>query len=77
MPTKKPRCNITFDPSEINILSTLAKKGRKSISSVAKELILEALERHEDMALSALADRREEEAERKSEETVSHEDAWK
>jgi predicted DNA-binding protein len=77
MPTKKPRYNITFNSSEVNILATLAKKHNQSISSIAKELILEALERHEDMALSALADARVEESEKKGKKRVSHEKAWK
>lgn len=77
MPTKKPRFNITFEPSEAVILSKLAKKQHKSISSLAKELILEALERHEDMVLSSIADERVAASEKKSQKMVSHEDAWK
>lgn len=77
MPTKKPRFNITFEQSEANMLAQLAKKHNKSISSVAKELILDALERHEDMALSAIADERAAEFEKKSQKTISHEKAWK
>jgi hypothetical protein len=77
MPTKNPRFNITISKAEANLIASLAKQQRKSISSVAKELILEALERHEDMALSALADTREEDAKKKAEKRVAHKDAWK
>ena len=77
MPTKKPRFNITFEPPEVNILTQLAKKKHKSISGLAKELILDALARHEDVALSAIADQRIDEFEKKSQKTVSHEKAWK
>jgi hypothetical protein len=77
MPTKKPRFNITFDPSEINLLSSLAKKKHKSIAGMAKELIMEALERHEDKVLSEIADTRVKEARKKSQKTISHENAWK
>ena len=77
MPTKKPRFNITFDVAEIAILTELAKKQHKSIAGLAKELILEALDRREDMILSSIADERVEEAEKKSQKTVSHEKAWK
>lgn len=77
MPTKKPRLNITFDSPEVNILALLAKKQQKSIAGLAKELLLEALERHEDIMLSALADERLEEAETKSQKMISHEKAWK
>lgn len=73
MPTKNPRFNVTFDPDEGSILATLAKKERKSISRLAKELILEALERREDKVLSEIADTRAKE----SKATVSHKNAWK
>jgi hypothetical protein len=61
MPTKNPRVNITFDPSMMNI-----------VTSLAKELILEALERREDMNLSALAKVRDV----KKAKRVKHDDAW-
>ena len=77
MPTKNPRLNITFSQDEAELITSLAKQKHKSISYVAKELILEALERHEDMALSAIADAREEDAKKKAEKRISHKDAWK
>ena len=77
MPTKKPRFNITYDQAELNVLVNLAKKQNKSIAGVAKELILDALERHEDMFLSALADQRIKEAEQRGEKLVPHSKAWK
>ena len=73
MPTKNPRLNITFEPETASILATLAKFEHKSISSLAKELILEALERHEDMALSALAEKRDSARQKK----IEHQHAWK
>jgi hypothetical protein len=60
----------------VNILTQLAKKKHKSVSGLAKELILDALERHEDMVLSAISDQRIDEFEKKSQKTVSHEKAW-
>jgi len=77
MPTKNPRFNITVSQDEADLIASLAKQKRKSISYVAKELILEALERHEDLALSAIADGREEDAKKKAEKRISHKDAWK
>jgi len=73
MPTKNPRVNITFDPSMMNIITSLAKEEEKSVASLAKELILEALERREDMNLSALAKVRDV----KKAKRVKHDDAWK
>lgn len=73
MATKKPRLNVTLDFPEEKLLATLAKKEHKSISFLMRELILEALERREDLALSDLAATRL----TKSKEKISHEDAWK
>lgn len=72
MPTKNPRVNITFDPAVMKVVETLAKKENLSVSSVARELILEALDRREDMALSAIAKIRDVEKVKK----VKHDDAW-
>ena len=55
MPTTNPRVNITFEPATVAILSSLAKQEHKSLAGVAKELVLEALERREDKVLSSLA----------------------
>lgn len=73
MPTKNPRLNITFEPDTATMLASLAKFEHKSISSLAKELILEALELHEDRYLSNIALKRD----IKHEKVKTHEDAWK
>jgi len=73
MPTKNPRINITFEETTAGLLSDLADQENKSVSGLAKELILEALERREDMSLSALAEIRDHATAKK----VKHEDAWK
>lgn len=73
MPTLNPRINVTFEPATANLLTQLAHHEHKSVSSLAKELILEALERREDMVLSTLAEVREEKATKR----IKHEDAWK
>jgi hypothetical protein len=56
MPTKNPRINITFEADTAELLNKLAIQEHKSVSSLAKELILDALDRREDKALSALGD---------------------
>ena len=73
MPTKNPRINITFEEVYAELLSDLAKQEQKSVSSFAKELIIEALERREDVALSDLAEVRDIEKAKK----IKHKDAWK
>jgi predicted DNA-binding protein len=73
MATLHPRLNITFDPEKTAILMELAKKNHRSVSAIAKELILEALERREDIALSVLAEKRDSPRRKK----IRHQDAWK
>jgi hypothetical protein len=73
MPTTNPRVNITFDPATVAILLSLAKQEHLSLSSLTKELVLEALDRREDRVLSAIAETRD----HKTIKTISHDDAWK
>ena len=73
MPTKHPRINITFEEATVVLLSELAQQEHKSVSGLTKELVLEALERREDMFLSSLAEVRDLATSKK----VKHEDVWK
>ena len=73
MPTKNPRINVTFEPNIMTVLTALATQEHKSLSSLAKELIIEALDRREDMILSAIADARDS----KDDDLIKHDDAWK
>ena len=73
MPTKNPRINITLEESTAGLLASLAEHEQKSISSLAKELLLEALERREDMTLSAIAEIRD----TKNAKRIKHDEAWK
>ena len=73
MPTKNPRINITFEESTAGLLTYLAHQEHKSVSGLAKELILDALERREDRFLSAIATSRDSAPSKK----VKHEDVWK
>ena len=72
MPTKNPRINITFEEATVTILSELAKSEQRSVASLAKELVLEALDRREDMALSVIAKKRDVPKAKR----VKHDDAW-
>ncbi len=72
MPTKNQRVNMTLDSQTAVMLNYLAKKDPSgSVSCVAKQLILEALELREDLYLSKLAESRE------NQKKISHENAWK
>lgn len=73
MPTKNPRINITLEQAVAGILLSMAKHEHKSVSSLAKELIIEALERREDMNLSAIA----EVCDTPKAKRIKHDDVWK
>lgn len=72
MPTKNPRINITLEEATAGLLASLAEHEHKSISGLAKELLIEALERREDIALSAIAKIRDLQKAKR----VTHNDAW-
>lgn len=73
MPTQNPRINITLDKKMAGILAHLAAQQDKSVAGFAKELIEDALERHEDIALSKIADMRDKPGAKR----IKHDDAWK
>ena len=73
MPTKNPRINITLESALAGLLAEIAEQEEISVSSLAKELVLEALERREDIALSAIAKVRDTGKSKR----VKHENAWK
>jgi len=75
MPTSNPRLNITFQPETAALLAQMARREGKSVASLTKELVLDALERREDIALSLLAERREKE--QKGKRFYSHEETWR
>ena len=73
MPTNNPRINVTFEPELSDQISTLASHEHKSTSRLIKELVIEALEKREDIYLSQIAEERDV----KGKKTISHKDAWK
>lgn len=73
MPTNNPRINITLDKASASELARLADIEDRTVASLAKELIFEALERREDLALSTLAISRD----TKKTKRVKHQDVWK
>lgn len=73
MPKKNPRINITFDETVVSLLTQLASQKNSSVSSIANELVLEALEQREDVALSKIAEIRDKPKAKR----YSHHHAWK
>ena len=65
--------NVVLDSETYKIVEKIAKQEGKSMSVVAKELMCDAIEKHEDSLLSQMAMKRESE----SKKTISHDRAWK
>jgi len=74
MPTKNPRINVAVDKSVYSIIETLAKEKGISMSMVTRELIKEALEIHEDVALVSFAEERERTFDKYK--SLSHDEVW-
>ena len=72
MPTKKPRINIIVEPSPYSAMQVLATNEGVSLSTIARDLIREAIDLREDVAL---ADTRIKTFDKK--EALTHEDVWK
>ena len=73
MPTKHPRIQVTLDKQMIEEVTQLALTLQQSVSGTLKELIAEALELREDLALSRLAEK----LDKPNSKLVNHEQAWK
>jgi hypothetical protein len=74
MPTKNPRVNIVVEPLLYGIMRDLAATEQVSMSTLARDLIREALELREDVALDAFADSRMKSFRRNA--ALSHEETW-
>ncbi len=72
MPTKNPRLNVVVNDEIYKIIEKLAAREGKSMSVVAKELLEDAIDKHEDLLLSELAQNRE----KTTKKTVPHDKAW-
>ena len=74
MPSKNPRINIVVEPPLYEQIETLAEQRGISMSMVTRDLIKEALEVEEDIALGNLADERDKTFSEES--ALSHADVW-
>jgi len=59
MPGKNPRINVVLEKPLYHIVERLASRDGVSLSLKVRDLVKEALEIQEDMALSAFAEERE------------------
>ena len=59
MPTKNPRINVVLEKPLFDSIKRLAKKDGVSLSLKTRDLVKEALEIQEDIALTSFANNRE------------------
>lgn len=59
MPAKNPRINVVLEKPLYDSIEQLAERDRVSLSLKMRDLVKEALEIEEDIALSVFAEKRE------------------
>lgn len=74
MPTRNPRINVILDDVLYQNIRLLAQKENVSLSAKVRELIKEALEIQEDIALSEFAEEREKSWKESS--VLFHDEIW-
>jgi hypothetical protein len=74
MPTKNPRVNIVVEPLLYSVMHDIATSEGVSMSALARDLIREAIDLREDVALADFADTRIKTFDRKV--ALSHKDVW-
>ncbi|HNT44658.1 MAG TPA: ribbon-helix-helix domain-containing protein [Syntrophorhabdaceae bacterium] len=74
MPTKNARVNVVLEKPLYAAVDEIAKRQGLSRSMVVRDLVREAIELREDLALAAFAERREQSFDTKK--AITHEDVW-
>ena len=75
VPTKNRKVNIVVEPPLYSVMHDLATSEGVSMSTIARDLIREAIDLRQDVALTAFADRRMKTLNRKA--ALSYKDVWK
>ena len=74
MPAKNPRINVVLDTYLYRNVQLLAEKDNVSLSAKVRDLLKEALEVQEDIALAAFAQKREKSW--NDSKAITHNDVW-
>lgn len=74
MPSQNPRINVVLSDLLYQNVRLLAEKDNVSLSAKARDLIKEAIDIQEDIALSAFAEKREETWD--DSKALTHDDIW-
>jgi predicted DNA-binding protein len=75
MATNKPRVNVVLDKQIYELIKRLSEEEGTSLSSFVKDLIEEALELREDVALNEIAEEREKTFNKSK--ALPHNEIWK
>lgn len=75
MATKNPRLNVVLEPSLMKGVDHLAKAQGVSLSTMARDLIKEALDTYEDGQWYKIAGKRETTFSNKK--SLAHDEVWK
>ncbi len=75
VPARNPRVNIVLEKPLYEAARRLARRDGTSVSSKVRDLVREALEVEEDLALAALAERRE--SALKPARALTHQEVWR
>jgi predicted DNA-binding protein len=74
MPTLNPRVNVTFNPSDAEVMKLICEKKNISMSSLVRKVVEDWLEEYEDMLLARRAEEVEREWIEGGSKTISHEE---
>lgn len=74
MPTESPRINVVLEKPLCQAIERLASRDGISLSLKVRDLVREALEVEEDVALASLAEARERRLPKAH--TLRHEEVW-
>ena len=74
MPTKNPRVNVVLEKPLYANIQRLAKRDGVSLSLKVRDLVREALEMEEDIALAQFADSRDKTFSRRK--SLKHDEVW-
>ncbi|MBI2461034.1 MAG: antitoxin, RHH family protein [Candidatus Rokubacteria bacterium] len=75
MPAKNPRVNVVLERPVYEALKRLAQREGTSLSLKARDLLRDALETYEDLALGVIAEERERTFDRSR--ALSHREVWR
>jgi transcriptional antiterminator Rof (Rho-off) len=75
MPAKNPRVNVVLERPLYDALGRLARREGASLSAKARDLLRDALETQEDLALARIAEERERTLDRST--ALTHDEVWR